>query len=969
MKYLGDFAANSLVTVLFDTFDANGASTTISGLAISDIKVYKAAQASPGYITSLRASTSGYFLLDTDGTDIGQGSPQTPGIHGFVIDTSDNTDAGFFAAGNDYWVVVNAVLIGSPQQTVRFIAARWSIQNRFKDVNVVQISGDATAADNLELQFDGTGLTGENYPSTQGQVSAIGSATGGGLRFEAQRDNTGSPIIKGVPFVGVLGSPGGSYTFTDAEDGTYQIVNHSGNAIDIVYEFNIGGARTASECVFKGYLVGSNDQITIQAYDYVAAGWDTRFVLQGKAGTINDTVALSLLSKHTGTAGADKGLVLIRFVCTAQSAPILNVDELLVEAINIGQSVGYADGAIWIDGSAANTGTEDFVDGVADNPVSTMTAANTLSTSVGLNRFRIAPGTSITLSQSQESDEFRGHSWILALGDQSISQSYFYQSTSVTGTATTANGSPYIFEECQIGAVTLSAYGYLHKCALSDTLTLTSTAGGLSDVIDIFGCFSNVAGSGSPTITFASVTKTTSANIRGWNGGGNWVFTSDCTASIEVINGGTHTVTTGGGNIEFRGQPKAVSVISSGSGTVNIVLANGAPVTISGTGGIVNIFGIHGGITLGSPSAVTVNEYGGDITDLTDILDDTGTSGVLLAGTATSAQLVDDIWDEALTAATHNVATSAGRRLRQSTSTIIHEEIAQGPGLGSPEPTNQIQLDTGASAIDGAYDPAGIAIVAGTGSGQDRNIIEYDGTTKIATVDRDWKVNPDNTSEFIVYANAGREHVNEGLAAGGTSNTITLNALASSGDNVYRGQLVFIRSGTGADQSALITAYNGTTKVATVDPNWVVAPNATSGYVILPNSPSLLATATQASIDAIEVDTQDIQSRIPASLVSGKMDSDVTAINSNTTAAAQLARSAATIVNASATATTLSTTQMSTDLTEATNDHYNGRIIIWTSGVLQNQATDITAYNGTTKTLTFTATTEAPGSGDTFIIV
>lgn len=40
------------------------------------------------------------------------------------------------------------------------------------------------------------------------------------------------------------------------------------------------------------------------------------------------------------------------------------------------------------------------------------------------------------------------------------------------------------------------------------------------------------------------------------------------------------------------------------------------------------------------------------------------TAGVTLDATATSAQLVDDVWDEVLSGATHNVATSAGRRLR-----------------------------------------------------------------------------------------------------------------------------------------------------------------------------------------------------------------------------------------------------------------------------------------------------------------
>lgn len=59
------------------------------------------------------------------------------------------------------------------------------------------------------------------------------------------------------------------------------------------------------------------------------------------------------------------------------------------------------------------------------------------------------------------------------------------------------------------------------------------------------------------------------------------------------------------------------------------------------------------------------------------------------------------------------------------------------------------------------------------------------------------------------------------------------------------------------------------------------------------------------------------------------------------------------------------------DITEATADHFNGRIIIFVTGVLQYQATDITDYalNGGRGHFTFTALTEAPGNNDTFVIV
>jgi len=75
------------------------------------------------------------------------------------------------------------------------------------------------------------------------------------------------------------------------------------------------------------------------------------------------------------------------------------------------------------------------------------------------------------------------------------------------------------------------------------------------------------------------------------------------------------------------------------------------------------------------------------------------------------------------------------------------------------------------------------------------------------------------------------------------------------------------------------------------------------------------------------------------------------------------------IVSSAAATGTLSTTQMTSDLTEVTNDHYNGRTLIWLDGDLAGQATDITDYVGTNGLLTFTEVTEIPSDGDKFIIV
>ena len=56
---------------------------------------------------------------------------------------------------------------------------------------------------------------------------------------------------------------------------------------------------------------------------------------------------------------------------------------------------------------------------------------------------------------------------------------------------------------------------------------------------------------------------------------------------------------------------------------------------------------------------------------------------------------------------------------------------------------------------------------------------------------------------------------------------------------------------------------------------------------------------------------------------------------------------------------------------EATADHYNGRLILFTTGVCTGQMTDITDYvlQNSKERFTFTALTEAPGDADRFCIL
>jgi hypothetical protein len=150
MICFGNVPAGSVLPVVFNTYNSTGASVTLTGLAVTDVEIYK------GTSITQRSSDAGYTLIDTDGIDI----DGTTGIHGFSIDTGDNTDSGFYSVGSYFTVVVSAVTVDS--QTVNFVAATFRL-----------IAAEHTAGYPVATIKDGTG-TGEIDTSSGGVlVSSI----------------------------------------------------------------------------------------------------------------------------------------------------------------------------------------------------------------------------------------------------------------------------------------------------------------------------------------------------------------------------------------------------------------------------------------------------------------------------------------------------------------------------------------------------------------------------------------------------------------------------------------------------------------------------------------------------------------------------------------------------------------------------------------------------------------------------
>lgn len=74
-----------------------------------------------------------------------------------------------------------------------------------------------------------------------------------------------------------------------------------------------------------------------------------------------------------------------------------------------------------------------------------------------------------------------------------------------------------------------------------------------------------------------------------------------------------------------------------------------------------------------------------------------------------------------------------------------------------------------------------------------------------------------------------------GTAQAGSSDTITLKSATSmTTDDKPNGMFIVLTSGTGAGQTRHIEDYVASTKVATVYPAWTTAPDATTGYKIVP---------------------------------------------------------------------------------------------------------------------------------------
>lgn len=381
----------------------------------------------------------------------------------------------------------------------------------------------------------------------------IGNISGGGTGTGAV-NASGATVTTGVETL--------TYTATEEQDGVVHEVADSGGNTDFYYSVTLGGNQGASEVAWRGYIQSNSDTVEVQYYNWLTTSYKTERVLIGSNSTTLIDETFPAISAYTGT-GANLGQVRLRFLSTTTTS--IATDRVRFVYSSNFQSVGYANGAVWIDTATGTAGTELYVNGVADNACLTLADANTIDSTLILDRFELSPDSSITFVASQENQIFNGKGYVVALGGQALTGSNIVGAT-VSGIATTT-GDEIHFTNCEVGTCTLGA-SHLENCGLTSTLTLSEAA-----TYTLQTCHSEIAGSASPIVDFGAAVGNTSLNMRRYSGGievQNMGTTGTDTMSLEGNGALTINANSVGGSIVLRGDfsvTGAVAFIAAG-GTI-----------------------------------------------------------------------------------------------------------------------------------------------------------------------------------------------------------------------------------------------------------------------------------------------------------------------------------------------------------------------------------------------------------------
>ena len=591
------------------------------------------------------------------------------GATGFVaIDTV--VDSILADTGTDGVVIAGAQTVATVTNVTNQVTA-----------DVTAISGDSTAADNLEATYDGTGYSDDAAPATQSQIGnlAVGSAA---ISVVSESDNvpTGTETL--------------TFAVTDQLDGIYHEIASVGNAMDVQYTFDVGGNGTASGVEMTGRLNGSNDSILVQAYNWDGPTWDQIGVMQGSNSSTDGALAFNLLTRHTGT-GDNLGKVTIRgYAASGLSSATLYIDQAFVSYAVVAQSVGYANGRVWVDTVNGVAGTEAFVNGVADNPVLTLTDAKVIAANLNIYDFHVTSNSTITLDANLQGYNMYGVGYTLNMAGFDTGGTHFYHASPVNGTVLAAAGHVDILDSI-IETMTVND-SHFTNCSFTNN---TVTFGAVASDVKIINCRSVVAGTSTPKFDFGLSSVNHNVTVADWQNG------------MEILN---FNAGSGGGTDLF-------SISDTGKLIINET-CDGGTINIRGTFEIIDNSG--GGVSF---------NYDDSHSNSVAILADTADMQPKL-GTPAGADMSADIADVPTVAEFETRTPTAAQLLKVIENAEVGYPVTFTTG-GSTTTAKIVNVDgSAASTTNDQYNGRLLVFTAGTLKGVVTDITDYVGSTATATI-------------------------------------------------------------------------------------------------------------------------------------------------------------------------------------------------------------------------------------------
>jgi hypothetical protein len=538
--------------------------------------------------------------------------------------------------------------------------------------NLAAIRLGTTAADNLELQYDGTGLTGDAFPATQVQVGQLTVGSGGISTIAT----SGTTITTGSETL--------TFASTEELDGTTHDVLAAGGNTDFYYEFDVESGGVATAFSWWGYPQSNGDTYAVLGYDWVSAGFKQIGTLPGSNGsTITEHTFIPAVNM-TGT-GANIGLVRLQF--TSADGTEIFTDRVLCEFTQA-------------------------VQGIANGSTVTLSAATTNTNLIGKEWILDLGGQNITGS-------FISGATVTGIG--TATAEYEFEECDM-GAVTLDNDGH--FERCALeGTFTVGQAGTFtfHQCFTESAAAITIDFGAVGataiHLLDFHGevNFKNMAAGDTVHITGAGdiTTETCSAGTIDHDGffeytdaGGNVTEQkADIEDAVDATLVDTAEIGTAGAGLSNINLPnQTMDITGSLSGSVGSV--TGAVGSVAGNvdGSVGSVTGAVGSVT-GAVGSVAGNVDGSVASVTAEVTADiTKISG--------SADAADKLEAHALE--TLPVTISSGG----STTTAV---------------LNQVD-GAGASATDDVYNGRILVFNNGTLNHQVAEIIDYDGGTTTATI-------------------------------------------------------------------------------------------------------------------------------------------------------------------------------------------------------------------------------------------